>query len=117
METNKGSTIIGKKIKLIRQLVGMTQVQFGKQLGYSSSGTLSLIERGLRGIGRRELQMIEQKFNVPVGAIISDTPMSTEDLLALQNLMLLIKNKADGKTSDHFSSIIQLLSAAAQEAK
>ena len=116
-DTSGGQSVVGAKIKLVREIMQMTQKEFSEVLGYSSTGTLSLIERGLRGIGRKELLIIEDKFNVPAGAIISETPMGVDDLKALQGLMTLIKQKIAGAPSKRLSSIYLLVEAASAESQ
>lgn len=42
--------IFGKKIKQLRRIRGTTQVELAKELGFTSTGTISQVKNGIRGL-------------------------------------------------------------------
>lgn len=56
---------VGLKIKTLRRLAGLTQTELAKKLGYSSSGTISLIESEKRGMTLDKLFLASKILNVP----------------------------------------------------
>jgi transcriptional regulator with XRE-family HTH domain len=69
--------IIGKKIKLLRTENKVSQVELGKKLGFSSSGTISQIENGMRGLKLASIMKAAKIFDVHPAVLIS--PVSIED--------------------------------------
>jgi len=52
-ETHSYKCILGKKIRVLRELRGWSQLKLALELNYSSSGAISLIESGERGMDRK----------------------------------------------------------------
>ena len=101
---------MGKKIKRFRQLREITQIELAKLLGYTSTGTLSQIENGLRGIDIDKLPKLAQILEVPVPVLVSDIDMSEADVRLLIKLIDLLKNKNKSKeTKSYFAAVQKLL--------
>lgn len=41
--------ILGRKIRMLRESKGITQMEWAKELGFTSRGTISQVENGLKG--------------------------------------------------------------------
>lgn len=54
---------IGNRVKELRLSLGLTQEEFGKQLGLKKSG-ISNIENGTRNLSIRNVKLISKTFNV-----------------------------------------------------
>ena len=57
------SKVIGKKIKNLRELSGMTQKQLGRKIDFGEAH-ISRIESGERNLGINDLHKIENVFEV-----------------------------------------------------
>jgi transcriptional regulator with XRE-family HTH domain len=113
MDTKKNNyrKSIGRKIRIIRVLAGLSQDEFGASLSWSGSA-ISHVEAGRRGMDARRMSLVEKIYNVPKVALVSGIEMDAEDITALQNLMTLIKQKVAGSPNQHLPSIFSLLQAA-----
>ena len=56
--------ILGNKIRILRTMSGKTQVELGKELGFSSSGAISQIENGLKGLKVESIIRAAEVFGV-----------------------------------------------------
>lgn len=61
--------IIGKKIKELRELQGVSQEALGKKTGYSAMG-ISYFEKGLRGLKITDLEKIAKALNVDISVFL-----------------------------------------------
>lgn len=98
--------IFGKRMKLLRRLKKWSQMDLAFRLGYSSSGTLSLIERGEREMDREKMLQVAEIFGVHPAVMLSPHEMDDEDLQMVIDLMSVIKKKYK---SPHYRSIQRLL--------
>ncbi len=62
---------IGKNIRMFRKKAGMTQVELATKLGYTSTGTLSQIESGSRGMDFDKLESVAKIFKVDVPVLLA----------------------------------------------
>jgi transcriptional regulator with XRE-family HTH domain len=84
---------IGKKIRTFRKLRDVSQVELAKQLGYTSTGTLSQVETGIRGMDIDKLPTLARILDVPLAVLVSDIDMTEDEVRLLLKLIDLIKNK------------------------
>ena len=54
---------MNERIKLIRDAVRLNQTEFGKKIGIGQAG-VSAIEKGIRDVTDRNIQLICERFNV-----------------------------------------------------
>jgi transcriptional regulator with XRE-family HTH domain len=94
-EVTKLRKIIGKKIKLLRKDVKkISQVELGKALGYTSSGTISQIETGERGLQLASMMKVAKFFNVHPAVLISPIEITDHnDIIILSKVINLIEIK------------------------
>ena len=90
-ETVKHREMLGKKIRQLRTLHGYKQVELAELLGYESTGTISQIENGERGMKAEKIMLVAELFNIPVQVSTTNTPISTQDLTIISNLVEMIK--------------------------
>lgn len=102
--------VFGNKIKNLREIHGMTQMDLARLLGYDSSGTISLIENGIKGMSKKRVVELAQALKIPVDALLSEQDYSVDDLMVLSSVMQMIglpKEKRPG----HFEAIKTLILA------
>lgn len=68
---SKFKSVFGKKLRILREMAGMTQVQLGKAIGYTSTGTVSLIESGKRRMMPDEILRAAEILNVDPTVLMS----------------------------------------------
>jgi transcriptional regulator with XRE-family HTH domain len=63
--------IIGRNISVLRSMKKLSQVQLGKALGYSSTGTISQVEAGERGLQLASIMQVADFFDVHPAFLIT----------------------------------------------
>ena len=104
--------ILGKNIKTFRQVKGWEQVELGEKLGYESSGAISLIESGLRGMDKEKIFRAAKVFGIDVVFLLSDhehTPREAKQIISFYNYI------HRETPSIHTDSIESLLALAEKE--
>lgn len=114
MATVKESTrkTIGKNIKQLRKNKGMQQHELATLLDFASSGHVSLIENGQRGLPNDKILKIAEIFNVHPSVLFTDKPASMEyaNLMGLLSKIILSDNKPPS-----FEALKMLLKSVADE--
>ena len=84
---------LGKKIRALRKLNDMTQMDLAKALGMTSSGAISQIENGLKGLKGARLAKVADLFGVHVDVLIHDEPFNEEQLKMFMGFRKLVSMK------------------------
>jgi transcriptional regulator with XRE-family HTH domain len=63
---------IGEKIREIRELKGMTQLELAQKCGYRDRSTIAKIESGTNDIPRSKLLAIAKALDVTPGELLAD---------------------------------------------
>lgn len=101
---------MGNNIKAFRKHRKITQFELAKLLGYKSSGTLSQIENGIRGIDIDKMPKLAQILGIPVAVLVLDIDMAEKEVQLLIQLVDLIKNKNKStELRNHFAALKKLL--------
>ena len=82
--------IMGKKIRILREMNNVTQMELGKILGYASTGAISLIENGIKGMKNVVVIKAAEFFRIPASVLFSPTDMDKDELeiyAAVMNLL------------------------------
>lgn len=109
METaTKNRQNIGDKIKKLRIAHGKTQLDLAMDLGYDSSGTISLIENNFKGMSLPRLVETARIFSVPIDVLINDRDYSKDDLALIAKFIGQVEKHPDQR-STVFAAIIELL--------
>lgn len=62
---------MGPKVRVAREVCGLTQTALGKKLGYGSSQFVSNIERGLALYPVKTFKQIANILNIPVPSLLA----------------------------------------------
>jgi len=114
MTDEKKSTrfTIGQNIKKLRDNAGMKQHELASLLELSSSGHISLIENGDRGLPNDKIMKVAEIFKVHPSVLFTDKPATMEyaHFMGLLSKIILSKNKPPS-----FEALKVLLKAVADE--
>jgi len=84
---------IGQRIKHFRILHGMTQQELADLLGYSGSGPICTIEKGIRGISRPQLYKCCEIFRIGLSDLIINAEDYNEPIMDDLKTLLLHKDQ------------------------
>lgn len=84
---------IGSRIRLFREMRGMTQIELAKRLGYNSTGALSLIESGERGLNKVKLNQAASVLGTFQEVFTTETPLTQDQLIDMDKFLHIIKDK------------------------
>lgn len=102
----------GRKIKYLRDINDVTQMDLARYLGYKSSGAVAQIEAGTKGVKFENIQKIADFFGIDAVFLINDTEFTKADLQMAVQLRALCKQGAKAK---HYEAIKALLAASQQD--
>jgi transcriptional regulator with XRE-family HTH domain len=85
--------IMGKKIKILREMNSVTQVELAKILGYKSTGTISLIENGIKGMKHVVVIKAAEFFRIPPSVLFSLADMDKDELEIFSAVMRLLDER------------------------
>lgn len=108
----KFNVILGRRIRILRRQMQMSQEELGALLGYHSSGMISQVENGLRGMDREKIKKAAEIFGVPFSVMMSEQDYSDTDLEMFRNLKTVIDNPYAG----HYDMVRDLLASAVKPA-
>lgn len=86
------NTVLGRRIRLFRERARLSQMELARAIGYTSSGMMSQIERGLVGMEISKLLKVAAALGVHPVALLSDLDLAVEQLVNLSDFAKLIKN-------------------------
>jgi transcriptional regulator with XRE-family HTH domain len=102
--------IMGKKIRLLRELNDITQVDLAKLLGYSSTGTISLIENGIKGMKNVAVIKAAGFFRVHPAVLFSPTDLDKDELKILSAVMnLLDENRRNPEKMKPYIDMLKMI--------
>jgi transcriptional regulator with XRE-family HTH domain len=90
-ETIKHRLALGRKIKYLRELNNITQMELAKALGYESTGTISQIENGERGMKAEKMVLAANFLGIPLEVLAGGSVMDVEDLKMISMLVEMAK--------------------------
>jgi len=94
--------ILGNKIRTLREIKGMSQMDLAYKLGYNSTGAISQIESGDRGMGKEKLINAARVLGIHPAILMSDKEFDKRHLKLFSNLTTLIE---DEPNSEHLKTI------------
>ena len=107
---DKFNKVIGERIRYLRQKNDMTQMDFAKLMGLRSSGIISQVETGERGLKRENIFKAAQIFGVEPAVLMADVQMSDEDLdMHVAFAKLLAEKENNPEKKSYFEAIKKLL--------
>lgn len=93
LEETDYKRILGKKIRQLRGLTGTTQMDLARHLSFSSTGAISQVESGSKGLTIENIHRTAEFFGVHSSALFSPVEMNDDDLVIMRVLLDRIKNK------------------------
>ena len=72
--------ILGKKIRELRKMRDMSQVELAKELGFTSTGAISQVENGLKGMKMESIFKAAKALGVHAIVLMSPYDMNEEDI-------------------------------------
>lgn len=100
--------ILGKKLKLLRDMRDLNQSDVAAALNYNSSATISLIERGIKGMDNEQIYKAAKFFNVHPAYLFSPEEFSEEETETWINLMIVLKDPAKSEYAKSVQSLLKL---------
>ena len=104
--------VLGKKIKHLRALTKTTQMDLAHHLGIVSTGAISQVESGSKGLTVENIQRAAEFFGVHPAVLFSPVEMSADDLAIMRVLLDRIENKnRDSKKAKDYELIQRLVTS------
>jgi transcriptional regulator with XRE-family HTH domain len=111
--------IMGKKIKILRKMNSVSQVELAKILGYKSTGTISLIENGIKGMKNVVVIKVANFFRIDPSVLFSPSDMDQVELEIFSDVMKLMdeRRKHPQKMKPHVELLKRILLVTLKEFK
>jgi transcriptional regulator with XRE-family HTH domain len=97
---------IGGKLRKLRKLAGLTQIEVALALGYKSTGTISHIEAGRMVMDLDKIIAAAEFFHIHPAYIVSDEKIDDEDL---EMMIMLTKVLRQRSKHDYYRALQALL--------
>jgi transcriptional regulator with XRE-family HTH domain len=98
--------MLGRKIKALRTAKGITQVELAKALGFTSSGAISQVEAGHRGLSLESILMAAKALDVHPGVLTAPDEMDRDDMELVSATFRLFEKR---KVCPHIEEIRKIL--------
>jgi len=98
--------IMGGKLRDLRKIHGMTQIELMDALGYTSTGMISQIETGQRGMDHERLYKAAKIFKVDLSVLLNEKEMSFKDLQLLIRFKEMLENEQDSEAFERIKKIM-----------
>lgn len=109
MDGERIQRILGAKVRQLRLLHGMTQVELAKQMGFTSTGAISQVESGQRGLTRENILRLSRIFGVHPSVLFTPIAISDEEMRMFVDLMRLVQaSRRDRRAAEALSRIREL---------
>jgi transcriptional regulator with XRE-family HTH domain len=86
---------LGQKIRVLRERRKMTQMDLAKELGFTSTGTISQVENGLKGLSVDSIMKAAKVLGVHPIVLISPSPFSKADIRIISSLLNLLARSSE----------------------
>ena len=83
--------ILGGKIKALRELAGISQLELATRLDYNSDKFISDVETGRKGMKMEKIQELAKIFNVSPHFLFDDTQFTKEEIQLYQKFYATLK--------------------------
>jgi transcriptional regulator with XRE-family HTH domain len=94
-EDNLFRQILGNKIRKIRTMSGKTQVELAKELGFTSTGTISQVENGLRGLTVESIMKAAIALDVHPIVLLMPNDLDKNDIKLLSAMFKLLEKRSE----------------------
>jgi transcriptional regulator with XRE-family HTH domain len=100
---------IGQRVRTLRKESGMTQVELAQALGTHQT-SLSQIERGIRGVGVKQILRLSRALRVPADKILA--PSRSEGPVEPRNEKLLRRvRRIEKLPAKHQEAVVKMIDA------
>ena len=96
------NTIVGNKIRLLREIKGKSQMDLAYELGYNSTGAISQIETGAKGMGKEKIIKAAGILGIHPAILMSAKEFNKKHLKLFSDLTILIEKSPE---SEHLKTI------------
>lgn len=96
----------GEKIKLYREIIGLSQEELAKRTGYAGRSAISRIESGARDLSQEKIKVFAYVLGVSPVDLLDDRDDVSEDR---QELLNLLQRLDDDQTQLLLSIVKQML--------
>jgi transcriptional regulator with XRE-family HTH domain len=96
----------GKRIHTLRELTNTTQEDLRKALGFTSTGAISQVENGTKGMKFEAVLKSASFFGIHPMLLISNGNLSKSDLEVMIKTMEILKQK---DTNKHYRELLHLM--------
>lgn len=83
--------ILGSKIRKLRTISGKTQVELAKELGFTSTGAISQVENGLKGLKVESIVKAAEVLGVHPIVLMTPYELGEEEIEIASELFLLFE--------------------------
>jgi transcriptional regulator with XRE-family HTH domain len=87
--------ILGNKIQKLRTMRGKTQVELAKELGFTSTGTISQVENGLRGLTVESIMKAARVLDVHPIVLLMPDDMGKDDIEMIAAMFELFEKRSE----------------------
>lgn len=87
--------ILGSKIKKLRTISDKTQVELAKELGFTSSGAISQVENGIRGLTVKSIMKAARVLDVHPIVLLMPGEMDKDDIEMISAMFELFKKRSE----------------------
>jgi transcriptional regulator with XRE-family HTH domain len=100
--------IIGKRVKFFRIRKVLTQMELATKIGYTSSGSISDVEKGKKALAMEKLQIAADVLEVPVSLLVTpiDYDSTEKKAVLLADLVMLFRKSGDIPAIDIIQAIV-----------
>jgi transcriptional regulator with XRE-family HTH domain len=85
--------MLGKKIKTLRTARGITQVELARALGFTSTGAISQVENGLRGLMFESIINVAKVFDVHPVFLMAPDDIELDDCELISAMFRLFEKR------------------------
>jgi len=100
--------IIGKRIRILREKAEMSQVELARLIGLTSSGIISQVENGERGLKGENLAKVAEIFGVEEIALTASKDLSWTSVKMVTEFTRLLRKKKKTAADENVLKIIEM---------
>jgi transcriptional regulator with XRE-family HTH domain len=87
--------ILGNKIRKLRTMSGKTQIELAKELGFTSSGAISQVENGLRGLTVESIMKAAKALSVHPIVLLMPDDLNKNDIEKISAMFKLFEKRSE----------------------
>lgn len=102
--------VLGSKIRALRKIQDKTQMDLARYLGFTSTGAISQVESGAKGMTVKNIAKASQFFGVHPVVLMTPHELTEDQLKVLNSMWTLIRTKTRNSVQEsYFQAIKRLL--------